>query len=319
MRITLIATMMIFLLLLSCSGEERIVEVPVPINCTPPAPTGVYAINVDGYIYICWYPSYANDIDYYEILRSNAWEGPFQWVGDVNATYPQPYEYCFDYDVANGVQYFYAVRAVDTGGLRSDYSPDYVTATARYENPPGDPLTLNEVDQLPLQSGYYFSGLTNEAQDYTLASTDIYFDVIRNELVQDIPHIVGARAGVEIQDYGFVGTSQGSYDGINYAPDLGWAPTQKTEAIVGHCYVIEILEGDGIHYAKITIIEVTPNHVTFYWAYQSDPGNRDFAPRPEDDDPKPEKNSKEFEIKLGRLYPPSLREGSTYSYEEEHL
>ena len=317
MRISLIATMMIFLLLLSCSGEERIVEVPVPVNCRPPAPTGVYAINVDEYIYICWYPSYVIDIDYYEILVADFWEGPYSWVANLNATYPQPYEYCLDFDTPNGEQYFYAVRAVDTGGLRSEYSPDYVTATARYENPPGAPLTLNERDLLPELSGYDFSGLSNIAQYDTLESTDIFYDVIRNELDEEIPYVVGARAGVKIQDYGFVGTGQGSYDIFNYAPDMGWSPTQKAEAIVGHCYILEILEGTDKHYAKITVIEVAPGYVTFFWAYQSDPGNRDFAPRPDDDDPKPDIRSQELEIKFGRLYPPSLREGSTY--EEEHL
>jgi hypothetical protein len=318
MRFSLIATMMIFLMLLSCSGEEKIVEVPVPVNCTPPAPTGVYAINVDGYIYICWYPSYANDIDYYEILQADFFEGPYSLVATLNATYPQPYEYCLDFDTPNGEQYFYAVRAVDVGGLRSDYSPDYVTATARYENPPGEPLTLNEVDLIPGMSGYNFSSLSNTAQDYTLESTDIFYDVLRNELDEDIPYIVCARAGVKIQDYGYVGTSQGSYDPINYAPDMGWAPYAKVEAIVGHCYILEILEGTDKHYAKITVIEAAPGYVTFYWAYQSDPNNRDLAPRqPDDDDMETEKDSKEFEIKVGRLYPPSLREGSTY--EEEHL
>jgi hypothetical protein len=317
MRISLIATMMIFLLMLSCSGEEKIVEVPVPVNCTPPTPTGLYAINVDGYIYLCWYPSYAPDIDYYEVLQSETWEGPYQWVGEVNATYPQPYEYCFDFTTPNGEQYFYAVRAVDTGGLRSELSPDYVTATARYENPPAEPLTLNETGLLPATSGYDFSGLTNAAQDAALATTDIYYAVIQNELDEDVPYIVAARAGVEIQDYGFVGTDQGSYDGINYAPDMGWSPIRKVEAIVGHCYILEILDGTEIHYAKITVIEATSSYVTFYWAYQSDPGNRYFNPRPDGDDSKPESSSQELEIKLGRLYPPSLREGSTC--EEEHL
>jgi hypothetical protein len=313
MRILLIATMMIFLLLLSCSGEEKIVEVPVPVNCVPPAPTGVYAINVDGYIYICWFPSYVTDIDYYEILKADFWEGPYSWVATLNATYAQPYEYCLDFDMPNGEQYFYAVRAVDTGGLRSELSPDYVTATARWENPQGEPLTLNERDLLPELSGYDFVGLTNTAQYDTLESTDILYDVIQNELDEEIPYLVGARAGVEIQDYGFVGTNQGSYDGINYAPEMGWAPTRKSEAIVGHCYILQILESDGLHYAKITVIEVTPNYVTFFWAYQSDPGNKDFAPRPDDDDPKPDIRSQKLEIKFGRLYPPSLREGSTSS------
>ena len=317
MRISLIATTMIFLLLLSCSGEEKIVEVPVPVNCTPPTPTGVYAINVDGYIYICWYPSYATDIDYYEILQADFWEGPYSLIATLNATYPQPYEYCLDFDTPNGEPYFYAVRAVDTGGLRSELSPDYVTTTARYENPPGEPLTLNERDLLPGLSGYEFSELTNLAQDYTLEGTDIFFDVIRTEFDEDIPFLVSARAGVKVQDYGYVGMSQGSYDAINYAPDMGWSPAGKVEAIGGHCYILEILEGTDKHYAKITVIEVTPGYVTFFWAYQSDPGNRDFAPGSGDDDPKPDIRSQELEIKVGRLYPPSLREGSTY--EKEHL
>ncbi|MFH1142978.1 MAG: HmuY family protein, partial [Candidatus Eisenbacteria bacterium] len=50
----------------------------------------------------------------------------------------------------------------------------------------------------------------------------------------------------------------------------GYAPSQVVEAIEGHTYVL--LTRDG-HYAKIRIIDLDAEDLTFQWAYQQQPGN----------------------------------------------
>jgi hypothetical protein len=314
MRFSLISTLLLFLLMLSCSGEEKIVEVPVAINYPPTPPTGVSAINADGYIIICWYPSNVADIDHYEIYRALNYDGPFEYVRGFRASYPEPYDYCADFDATNGVQYFYAVRAFDTSGLASEYSLDYVTATPRPESP--SLLTLNEYTVSPDLSGYNFSSLSGNPQNYLDETTDVYYAVVENGFGENVPYIVAYRTGVEIQDYGYVGLTLSAYDVIYYAPDEGWSPTRKAEAIAGHCYILRIPDEDGfIHYAKITLIEITPSYVKFYWAYQTDPGNRDLIPAAPDEEQ--DDRAKALEIQVGRLHPPSLREGSTGT--KEHL
>lgn len=328
MRYSLAATLMIFLLLLSCSSEEKIVEVPVEINYAPAPPTGVYSINLDGYIMICWSANYESDISYYKVYRGESYEGPFEEVGTKNADCEYPYECCFEDDDFEGypeelTEYYYAVRAFDYGGLGSDYSIEDVTATPRPERLD----SLYEHNYFPDLSGidiYSFDSVTQTGsvigfkQLDSLATTDFFFAYEENEYGEMAYTIVCYRPGVEIQDYGYVGTTVYDYDFLNYAPSTGWSPTRKVEAIPGHCYMLRLLESDGYHYMKMmfpTMIGVSeidpllPTRMLFYWAFQTDPENRNLMPAPgelEEDD-----SAHALEIELGRLTPPSLGEGST--------
>ncbi|MCK4237467.1 MAG: hypothetical protein KAX38_10140, partial [Candidatus Krumholzibacteria bacterium] len=89
------------------------------------------------------------------------------------------------------------------------------------------------------------------------------------------------RPGVDIQDYGFVY----GFDAVSRAPDEGWSPSRRTEAIAGHCYILRLLEDDDYqHYVKLYVTEVTIDFVMFWWAYQTAPENRDLIPSPGSDD-----------------------------------
>jgi hypothetical protein len=124
----------------------------------------------------------------------------------------------------------------------------------------------------PDSSGYDFDSISNIAQWDTLVTTDIYF-----ALSGSIPELVVNQPKVRIQDYGWVG----GFDFINRAPDdIGWAPSGKVEAIEEHCYIVRLGESDGVHYAKLYVWDVTSSYIRFWWAYQSDPYNRDLAPPP---------------------------------------
>jgi hypothetical protein len=98
--------------IMSCDDDKTVC--PAPVTCSPSPPSEVYAENRDGFVYICWAPNPESDVAGYDIYRGEDLEGDFFWVGTVYDEEPDPYEYCFEYDVpANGEQYFYFVVAYD--------------------------------------------------------------------------------------------------------------------------------------------------------------------------------------------------------------
>jgi hypothetical protein len=305
------AVSIMLLILLSCGEKERIVEVEkeVPTDCAPSVPRGVYSINYDGFVRICWYPNFEEDIAGYDVYYGEEAYGDYYYIGSVWAVYPDPNEYCYDDTTGNGTQYYYAVSAFDEGGNESDLSYEVVSGTPR----PEGIITLYEYRSLPEQSGYDFSGLSSIPQRYDLATTDIYFRADR-----DLYELTAYRAGVDIQDYGYTG----SFDVINWAPLEGWSPARTVEAIYGHCYLMRLDHTpSGYHYAKLYVTEVTANFVTFFWAYQTVPGNRDLAPLPPNGTGEGgtsfepiraggEKVKIKTGFRVGRQLPPSLGEGN---------
>lgn len=262
-KITTTMTILI-LLLISCGEKERVVEIPVPANCPPSAPRNVYAVNLDGTVLICWRANQESDIEGYDVYRGTSFYGEYAYIGTV--FHGGSAEYCFeDLDTANGVRHYYAVTAFDEGGLESELSYEEVTGTPR----PEGRITLSDYESLPTVSGYDLSSLSGVAQAYNLPTTDIFFSGATG-----IALIAAYRAGVEMQDYGYIA----DFDAVNYAPVDGWSPSRSVEAIAGHCYIIRLLETDGYHYAKLYVTAVAGSYVTFWWAYQTDPGNRDLTP-----------------------------------------
>lgn len=308
MNTVILVVSVLVLMLLSCGEEEKIVEVPVETDCPPSAPRGVYAYNMDGYVSLCWYPNPEDDIAGYDVYYGEAEYGDYYYIGTIWAMIPDPYEYCFNDTTSNGSQYFYAVAAFDEAGNESDLSYEIVSGTPR----PEGILTLYEYTYLPDESGYDFYPLGNTPQRFDLATTDIYFAADNN-----VHTLAAYRAGVDIQDYGYVG----DFYVINYAPDQGWSPTRSAEAIFGHCYILRLDHTpSGYHYAKLYVTEVTDDFVTFRWAYQTDPGNPDLAPAPgESDDDRDivrsvvqgrgEKVKVKTRFRVGRQFPPSFGEG----------
>jgi len=255
------------LLMISCGEKERIVEVPVPVDCAPSAPRGVFSVNMYDRVRIIWYPNPESDVAGYDVYRGESLYGDYFYIGSVDDVEPDPPDYYFDdLDVEPGRQYFYAVVAYDRAGNESDLSYEEVSGTPR----PEGVITLYDMDDLPDQSGYDLSSLSGVPQRYNLEDTDIYFD----HGSDGVARILVYRAGVVIKDYGFTG----DFDAVNLAPEEGWSPSGEVEAVAGHCYILRTLEADGYHYAKLYVTEVTSQFVTFAWAFQIDPGNRDLVP-----------------------------------------
>lgn len=272
MKISNIITIFTFLLValnLSCDEEEKIVEVPVevPTDCAPSAPRGIDADNRDGYVIIWWAPNPESDIAGYDIYRGDSLYGDYIRIGTKLDEDPDPYEYSFEYEEpVNGEQFYYGVIAFDEGNNESEFSY-IVTATPRYEGF----MRLYEAGVNPDASGYDFSSISNAAQSYDSATTNLW-------VVEDaggVQRFMVDNVSDSIQDYGYVD----NFDLINYSPTEGWSPSGSAEIIKSHIYVIRTGEIEP-HYVKIYVTFTAFEWVEFWWAYQSDPENTDFSPAP---------------------------------------
>jgi len=255
----------------SCGDDEKIVEVPVPCaSCIPEAPRDVEVWNRDGYVRIWWYhPDTTYSIDKYMVYQSDQPYSNFIVVDSLDASAYEPFDWIF-FDLAedNGNWYYYAVSAVNYDRIESDLSYEVVTGTPR----PEGFLRLYDSNFLADSSGYDFSSESNEAQWDTLNSTDIYFSIDSST-----PEFLSGHDGVRFQSHGYIEY----FDTIHSAPEYGWTSTSgRMEAVAEHCYTLRIIDGSQTHYAKLYVWDITPTYVEFWWAYQTDPGNRDLAPGP---------------------------------------
>ncbi len=272
---TVLAAILIasFAFISSCDQEEQIVYLPRECPaCSPSAPRGVYAVNLDGYVLICWYPNPEDDIVGYDIWKNDELYGTYDYIGTVYAEDPDPYEYCFEYgDPTYGDQFYYAVSAYDQDDNLSELSYEEVSATPR----PEGFLRLYDAAADSDACGYDFSSQSNIAQDCSLPSTDIEFDttIAVNFFRVEMPRVM-------IQDYGYTY----SFDDINLAPELGWSSAGSAEVIESHCYILRLGESEGVHYVKLWVHTVADGYADFWWAYQTDPGNRDLMPGPAGDE-----------------------------------
>jgi hypothetical protein len=237
-------------LVAGCEDDDPVVAADYP----PFPPDGVFSITGDNLVTIYWNENQEPDLAGYRIYRGNvAEEGPYDHIDSVPATQTF-YE---DTDVNNGEFWYYAVAAVDNNGHESELSRELVFDTPR---PEGFNLVLVELGQDQSRSGYDFSSLSNLSQSATAGTTDIYFDDQAG-----VKFVVCQGAGVDIQDYGVI-----DLIGVDWAPDMGWAPSKQAEAIVGHSYIVRILDGQGdFNVAKFFVKTVTNTTLTLDWAYQA--------------------------------------------------
>jgi len=149
------------------------------------------------------------------------------------------------------------VLAVDAAGNESELSRETVFDTPR---PEGFGLVLVDLGQDPSHAGYDFSSLTNSSQAASMTSTDIYY-----ESVSGVDYVVAADPLVDIQDYGLI-----DLIGVDWAPEEGWAPSKRAEAIIGHSYIVRIVDDQGdFNMAKFEVMGVTNTNLTLDWAYQA--------------------------------------------------
>ncbi len=243
-----------------CDDEDPVVV----IDDSPPfPPDGVFSVTGDELVTIYWNANWEGDLDGYAVFRNDEAEGLYAHLADVSADQT----FYDDTDVINGETWFYAVLAFDEVGNESDLSYELVFDTTR---PEGFDLVLFDfMGQNSGLSGYDFSSLSGAAQPQASSSTDIYFGVDSGV------NTVFTAAGVDVQDYGLI-----DLEGVDWAPDSGWAPSGRVEAIIGHSYIVRIVDnpsGDK-HYAKFYVKAVSVALVSLDWAYQIDLDNPELAP-----------------------------------------
>ena len=236
-------------------------EDPVVVDEPPFPPDGVFSITGDGVVSIFWNANWEDDLAGYAVYRSTADPGPYYFIGEVKADQT----YYDDTDVKNGETWFYAVTAFDRADNESELSLETVFDTPR---PEGFGLVLVELGQDPSRAGYDFSSLSGTWQDAALGTTDIYFESSGG--VQ----YLRAKTGVDIQDYGLIDLLY-----VDWAPDTGWSPSAQAEAIIGHSYIIRILDNQGnFNMAKVQVKAITASTITLDWAYQAVDNSYELAP-----------------------------------------
>jgi hypothetical protein len=132
--------------------------------------------------------------------------------------------------------------------------------------PEGYGVQLSDVKTSVTLSGYDFS--TYSVTKYDDNWTDVFYETAGGVNYLEV------WTDTDIQDMGYTT----SLDEITYAPASGWSPSRTVEAIAGHTYVVWTSDD---HYAKVYVTSVTPTSITFSWAYQTAPGNRELK-RPPD-------------------------------------
>jgi len=240
---------MIFLMLVSCC---KLCE---PDTEPPAVPRGVTSTTGDEAVYLQWYPNSENDLNGYNVYRGFSATGYFDFLATVYTPY------FVDYDVNNGVTYYYAVTAFDDAENESDLSGELVYDTPR---PEGSSMLDNYITN-PSSSGFDFS--SEAVLAYNDGHTDIYYEF---DTLYSI-HYMNCADGTDIQDFGYTD----DIDDINYAPEEGWSQLGWVELIQGHGYIVWTRDD---HFAKFRIVDLGDGWCKFDWAYQVDEGNRELAP-----------------------------------------
>ncbi len=243
------------------------------VDLVPPAiPDGVSTITGDGEIWLIWNANREADLAGYRVYSTtkvNAAYEPVDWqlLLEVGTPYPnfpdvyyepdeqggRPYLVFIDRSVENSRDYYYAVTAFDVMGNESRMSTDYAVDTPR---PEGE-VTLSSAAADSSHAAFDFSeGEPTHAGD--LVTADVIYDV-----VDGLPLLFAQTPWVEIQDYGYV-----DFDVASWAPEFGWATAGWVEAIEGHSYFLQIVDGESLNYAKLFVESVSATQIVLRWAYQ---------------------------------------------------
>lgn len=235
-------------------------ETTAPRDVTPPAaPRALYSTSGNGAATLRWIENTESDLAGYRVYQAPCESGqncPYDRVGVTTAT-------TFTVTgLSNGVTRWFAVSAVDRSGNESPLSPANVFDTPR----PAGSGTLNNFVQGTAGAGWDFSAATPRASNDL--TTDIIYGYNGSIFQMFTPDL-----GTNIQDAGYAT----SLDAVDFAPNTGWSPTGTAELIPGHCYIVWTRDD---HYAKFRVTGLSPNLMSFDWAYQTAPGNPELRARP---------------------------------------
>lgn len=228
-----------------------------PRDVSPPAsPRGVFSVTGDHQVVLRWLGNTEADLYGYRIYESPCATGsscPYDRIGTTAGT-----QFTVQ-GLSNGVTRYFAVSAVDAVGNESELTREDVFDTPR---PEGFSRILDNYLETPANAGWDFSAASVRAFDDP--GSDVFYGSNNGVFLMFTPF-----TDTDIQDAGYAT----SLDAIDFAPNAGWSPTGSVELIVGHCYVVWTHDD---HYAKFRVTSLDSHRVTFDWAYQLDPGNREL-------------------------------------------
>jgi hypothetical protein len=238
-----------------CEDKDYIVG---PDHTPPSVPKGFYSITGNEVISLRWEENDEKDFSEYRIYRMKENETYYKRIAKTKTAKFD------DYDVKNGVTYYYAVSAVDYSGNESDLSKEI------YDTP-----RLDGSDRLydrfyePSLSGYDFS--ESEVLHWLDPETDIYLEYDDN---LETFFLCVADTFTDIQDFGYTD----NLTDVNWSPFEGWSKVGWVEVILGHSYIVWTWDD---HYATLRVEKITGDtRISFDWAYQTDQGNPELTPRP---------------------------------------
>ncbi|GJM43952.1 MAG: hypothetical protein DHS20C21_07940 [Gemmatimonadota bacterium] len=257
---------------LACLALAGCQEDVIYVQDGPPAvPAGVYTITGDEAVEIFWNAVRGDDVAGYGVYRSRNATGEYTRIATLHGVESTGYT---DYDVANGVTYFYAVDAFDARGHESELSYEDAFDTPR---PAGKNITAwaREVD--PVRSGVDLSDWRTAG--FVTAWNAVDADLFVRRL-DGVLYLNGTAIGGfwnDVQDLGYTE----SMDDVSWAPENGWSVSPNgVELIAGHTYVVWTHDS---YFAKLRVVAVIesagiPSAILFDWAYQVDRGNPELAP-----------------------------------------
>ena len=234
-------------------------------NEAPAIPRGVISVTGDESVTVEWFPNGELDLAGYRIWRGQD-NVDFDLLKEVSTSTTR----FVDVDVRNGWTYYYAVSTFDFDGNESDLSPEEVADTPR---PSGRNVTLRNFAVSPTRSGFDLSRPSQGAIPWDTLDTDIYFGVdtsVSDTFVYENVKYLYSDNGTLIQDMGY----HEDFDAVDISPVNGFIG-EFVELVEGHIYV---LNSPDNNFAKIHVIALSDDAVTFDWAYQTDPDNPQLAP-----------------------------------------
>lgn len=302
LTMVLMAVLALGFFLAGCSTDDdclNCLDLPPPV-----VPTGVHSISGDGYVIVQWndvvyYPydgAYNENLVAYEIYRRLYQFGdennpqrtfdpdPIATIAwdDANFDPDTGLRWHIDENVVNGLQYEYAVAAVNSQGARSDLSYEFVVDAPLPMSPLDGqgwyiPLPLYD-GNAPAATGYGFvfaraaaqpgsltAGRVTPGVEVGVADIEVFFS-------GGIPYVSEGGPQTRLQDLGDFSDDQGHvlFEGVGWAPVNGYSAAGTLELIPGHVYTVEITVGAGrVHFAKFGVASVGAGVVHVIWAYQT--------------------------------------------------
>ncbi|OQY28201.1 MAG: hypothetical protein B6244_08075 [Candidatus Cloacimonetes bacterium 4572_55] len=235
----------------------------------PDMPTGFYSVTGDQEVRLYWDHNHESDLDGYKLYWNDEPYGNFELVTFTNN------DYYLDRSVENGRTYYYALAAIDYNGNESELTYEDIFDTPRPEgyNVRLFPLNGNEYDQD--RAGWDFDFY--QTRYWEDPRSDMTYEYYWDEDHGRDFHYLNFPSGVKIQYWGMID----HLDEINYAPNYNWENPEWVELEEGEAYVLKIYRPTReVHYAKIHITHLDAGMMTFDWAYQIDPDNRELRLKP---------------------------------------